>query len=171
VKSIGLYPRVHVDTKGTPVVSQAGGVALVETVRAAGLDRSLSRSLAPWRKPMAIHGPGKVIADLAVAVALGGDCLADVALLRAEPAVFGAVASDPTVSRTIDALAADAPAALKAIDTARRACSWSRHRCQPAPPERPRANSPTAQSPTNERIPRPYDQQPRRERSGLIRAY
>jgi hypothetical protein len=60
-----------------------------------------------------------VIADLAIALALGGDCLADVALLRAEPAVFGAVASDPTVSRTIDALAADSRRALAAIDTAR----------------------------------------------------
>jgi hypothetical protein len=39
----------------------------------------------------------------------------DIAVLRAEPRVFGLVASDPTVSRTIDALAADAPAALKAI--------------------------------------------------------
>jgi hypothetical protein len=33
-----------------------------------------------------------------VALALGGDCLADVAVLQAEPAVFGLVASDPTVS-------------------------------------------------------------------------
>ena len=74
----------------------------------AGLDRALSAALAPWRKPMAIHDPAKVITDLAVTLALGGDCLADIALLRAEPAVFGPVASDPTVSRTIDALAADA---------------------------------------------------------------
>lgn len=29
---------------------------------------------------------------------LGGDCLADVGMLRAEPAVFGPVASDPTPS-------------------------------------------------------------------------
>ena len=41
-----------------------------------------------------------------LAVALGGDCLADVAMLRAVPAVFGPVASDPTVSRLIDTLAA-----------------------------------------------------------------
>jgi hypothetical protein len=121
VKGIGLYPRVLADTFGTGVVSQSGGVALVETVRAAGLDRALSRTLARWRKPLAIHDPGKVICDLAVAVALGGDCLADIALLRAEPAVFGRVASDPTVSRTIDALAAAAPRVLKAIDTARAA--------------------------------------------------
>jgi hypothetical protein len=42
--------------------------------------------------------------------------------------VFGLVASDPTVSRCIDALAADAPAALAAINTARataRARAWS----------------------------------------------
>jgi Transposase DDE domain group 1 len=46
------------------------------------------------------------------------DCLADLALLRAEPGVYGRVASDPTVSRAITALAAEAPAAWKAIDTA-----------------------------------------------------
>jgi Transposase DDE domain group 1 len=121
VKRSGLYPRVQVDTSGTGVVSQSGGVALVETVRASGLDRALSTALLPWRKPMAIHDPGKVICDLAVALALGGDCLADIALLRAELAVFGLVASDPTVSRTIDTLAADAPRALAAIDAARAA--------------------------------------------------
>jgi hypothetical protein len=32
----------------------------------------------------------------------GGDGLADIAVVRAEPAVFGLVASDPTVSQTID---------------------------------------------------------------------
>lgn len=115
----GLYPRVQADTNGTAIVSQAGGVALVETARVAGLDRALSVALGRWRRPVARHDPGKVITDLAVTLALGGDCLADVALLRAEPAIFGRVASDPTVSRTIDALAADASRALKAIDAAR----------------------------------------------------
>jgi hypothetical protein len=119
VKNIGSYPRVRADTDGTAVVSQAGGVLLVEAARVAGLDRALSAALAPWRKPMAVHDPGKVITDLAITLALGGDCLADVALLRGEPGVFGLVASDPTVSRLIDTLAADAPRALKAIDAAR----------------------------------------------------
>ncbi len=128
VKSIGLYPRVQADTSGQGVVSQAGAVALVETIRVAGLDTALARALSQWRKPMARHDPGKVITDLAVTLALGGDCLADVALLRAEPAVFGAVASDPTVSRIIDVLAADPKRALAAIDAARaqaRAAVWS----------------------------------------------
>lgn len=53
-----------------------------------------------------MHDSGKILLDIALAVAPGGDCLADVAMLRAEPAVFGSVASDPTVSRLIDTLAA-----------------------------------------------------------------
>jgi hypothetical protein len=109
------------------VVSQAGGLVLTETIRAVGLDRELSKALARWRLPLAIHDPGKVITDLAVTLALGGDCLADIALVRAEPGVYGLVASDPTVSRTIARLAADAPAALAAIAAARasaRATAW-----------------------------------------------
>jgi hypothetical protein len=126
-KRSGFYPLVGVDAAGSQVVSQAGGVVLVETVRVVGLDRSLAAALAPWRKSAAVHDPAKVVLDLAVALALGGDCLADIALLRAEPGVFGSVASDPTVSRTIDALAADAGRALAAIGVARaqaRAGAW-----------------------------------------------
>jgi len=121
VKITGLYPRVRVDTSATAAVGQAGGVLLTRTVAVTGLDRALSVALARWRKPLAVHDPGKIITDLALSLALGGDCLADLAVLRAEPGVYGRVASDPTVSRTIAALAADAPAVLKAIDTARAA--------------------------------------------------
>jgi hypothetical protein len=69
----------------------------------------------------ALHDPGKIITDLAVAVALGGDCLADAGVLRAEPALFGPVASDLVISRLISRLAGDADAALKAIRAARAA--------------------------------------------------
>lgn len=117
--SIGSYPRVRVRDDGRQVVSQAGSVLLVETVRKTGLDQVISRALAPWRKPRAVHDPGKVLLDVALAVALGGDCLADVAMLRCEPAVFGPVASDPTVSRLIDTLAGSGEKALRAIRSAR----------------------------------------------------
>ena len=120
-KTTGFYPHVNLDTSASGAVGQAGGVLLTETVAATGLGRELSAALARWRKPSAVHDPAKVITDLAVTLALGGDCMADLALLRAEQGVYGPVASDPTVSRTIAALAADAPAALKAIDTARAA--------------------------------------------------
>jgi hypothetical protein len=81
-------------------------VLLVENVRRIGLDTALSAALEPWRRSRAVHDPGKVLLDLALAVALGGDCLSDVGMLRAEPAVFGPVASDPTVSRLVDVLGA-----------------------------------------------------------------
>jgi hypothetical protein len=120
-KRTGLYPSVQADAAAVGVVSYAGGVAVLETVRASGLDLALSQALGRWRKPSAVHDPAKVLLDLAVALALGGACLADIAVLRAEPGVYGLVASDPTVSRTVDALAQDAPAALAAINQARAA--------------------------------------------------
>ncbi|WP_411089730.1 IS1380 family transposase [Streptomyces sp. 061-3] len=118
-KRIGSYPRVRVEGGGQAVVSQAGAVLLVETVRKVGLDRAISTVLTPWRRPRAVHDPGKILLDVALTVALGGDCLADVGMLRAEPAVFGPVASDPTVSRLIDTLATAGPKALHAIRAAR----------------------------------------------------
>ena len=72
-----------------------------------------------------------MLLDLATAVALGGDCLADIAAVRAQPAVFGPVASDPTVSRLFAALAGDVDDAVAAIRHARaeaRAAVWARRR-------------------------------------------
>ncbi|ELB92169.1 putative transposase [Rhodococcus wratislaviensis IFP 2016] len=128
MKSTGPYPSLSVDTTGTGVVSQGGAVTLLRTAEKTGLTAALSTALAPWRKPLATHDPGKILLDLAVSTAVGGDCLADIAVLREEPAVFGTVASDPTVSRLITTLAADVPKALSAINTARataRARAWS----------------------------------------------
>ncbi|QDN85435.1 IS1380 family transposase [Streptomyces sp. RLB3-6] len=118
-KRIGSYPRVCARDDGDGLVLQAGGVLLVETVRKSGLDAAMSAALAPWRRPRAVHDPGKILLDLALAVALGGDCLSDIGVLRAEPALFGLVASDPTVSRLVDTLAGAGPRALAAIRRSR----------------------------------------------------
>jgi hypothetical protein len=109
------------------MVSQAGGVLLMETLRVTGLDKALSQALQPWRVPRAVHDPGKIAADLAMTLALGGDCLADIAVLRSSPQLYGPVASDPTVSRLVTTLAAAGPKALRAIRAARaqaRARAW-----------------------------------------------
>jgi hypothetical protein len=113
------------------LVSSSGALLMRESIRVAGLDRGLSRALAPWRAERAVHDPGKVLLDVATAVALGGDCLADVAAVRAQPTLFGPVASDPTVSRMFAALAVDVEAAVSAIREARaqsRAAVWGRRR-------------------------------------------
>ncbi|KGM08278.1 transposase, partial [Cellulomonas bogoriensis 69B4 = DSM 16987] len=56
------------------------------------------------------------------------DACSDLATVRAEPAVLGSVASDPTVSRVIARLAADVDKVLAAFSTARataRARVWA----------------------------------------------
>lgn len=62
-KSIGFYPRGRVEGGGRGVVSQAGAVLLVETVRKSGLDGAISAAPAPWRKPRAVHDPGKILLE------------------------------------------------------------------------------------------------------------
>jgi hypothetical protein len=92
-------PKITVSDDGTGIVSHAGGLLLTETARVTGLQAGLSDRLSRWRASRTVHDPGKIVTDLAVAVASGGDCLADMGVLRAEPALFGPVASDPVVSR------------------------------------------------------------------------
>ena len=119
MKSNRLRPWLCVVAGGELLISSAGGILLVQTARASRLDWLLCKRLLPWRLPLAIHDPGKIVLDLAIAVALGGDCAADVAVVRAQPGVFGLVASDPTVSRLIARLAEDVDAAVAAIRAAR----------------------------------------------------
>jgi hypothetical protein len=121
VKDKVLRPWLAVIAGGESLVSHAGATLLVETARRSGLAGQLSRRLGPWRLPLATHDPGKIVLDLAVAVALGGDAACDIAVLRAQPGVFGLVASDPTVSRLVARLAQDVDAALAAINGARAA--------------------------------------------------
>ena len=127
-KRSGLYPHVRVDTAPVPAVAQAGGVLLTRTVRVAGLEAALSDALAPWRKPLALHDPAKVVLDLAICLALGGDACSDAALLRAEPGLYGRVASDATISRTVAALAGSIDKVERAVAHARataRAQVWA----------------------------------------------
>ncbi|MGK2854488.1 MAG: IS1380 family transposase [Microbacteriaceae bacterium] len=111
------------------LTSSTGGSLLLQTAQVSGLAEALSGQLAPWRALRSIHDPGKTMLDLAMAIALGGDCLADVALVRAQPELFGVVASDPTISRLIDVLGDEPAAAIAAIRGARaaaRSAVWKR---------------------------------------------
>jgi hypothetical protein len=116
------------------LVTSSGALLINETIRVASLRPALSRALRPWQPARARHDPGKVLLDVAIAVALGGDCLADVAAVRAQRDLFGVVASDPTVSRLFAALAVDtattdaAVTALRVARAAARERAWSRSR-------------------------------------------
>ena len=124
-------PSIVLDHARESLISSSGALLLWESIRVAGLDRGLSAALAPWRPAGARHDPGKILLDVATAVALGGDCLADIAAVRAQPTIFGLVASDPTVSRLFTTLAGDVDEAVAAIRQVRaeaRARVWSRRR-------------------------------------------
>ena len=121
MQNTACRPKITVSADGKGLVSQAGALLLAEAARVTGLGDALTAGLARWRAPRAVHDPGKILTDLVTTLALGGDCLADIAVLRSQPELAGPVASDPVVSRLVTALAADAPRALRAIRKARAA--------------------------------------------------
>lgn len=119
MNATGTYPKVKYRSSGSGSVSSAGVVLLTETAGVLGVVEALATELAGFTRRGAVHQPGKAIADLAVMLAAGGHCPADVVMLRARPHLFGLVASDPTMSRIIDDLAGDVDAALAGISAAR----------------------------------------------------
>ena len=72
---------------------------------ATDLTAAPSRTLGGLRERRGRHDAGSVLRDLAVMVADGGDCLADLRAVRDQEPVFGPVASDATAFRLIVALA------------------------------------------------------------------
>jgi hypothetical protein len=117
---------VGVAPDGAGLVSHAGAALVAETADRVGLTRELSRALARLRERRRRHDPGRVIRDLAVMLADGGDCLSDLRAVRDQQPLFGPVASDSTAFRLIDRIAGDAEA-LEALRTAHgraRARAW-----------------------------------------------
>lgn len=111
-----------------------GGIALLaETARVAGIEGELRMALRPWRRARAVHDPARVVLQLGYALAAGGDCLADIGVLRDATAIVGAVPSDPTVSRVIDDLAAGGQDVLDAIAGAHGAARARAHACGGGP--------------------------------------
>lgn len=68
------------------------------------LTAELSAALDGVRGPRPRHDPGRVLVDLAVAIADGAEAISDIAVLADQPALFGSVASDSTCWRLLDAL-------------------------------------------------------------------
>jgi len=117
-----------VDDARESLVTSSGSLMMIEAIRIGGLRLGLSSALVPWRAGRARHDPGKVLLDVAIALVLGGDCLADVAAVRAQRDLFGMVASDPTVCRLFATLSADAVTADRAVAALRLARAEARER-------------------------------------------
>lgn len=86
---------MEVTADGRGVVSHAGSRLLADLADRTTLTAELSAALAPLGRPRVVHDPGRVLVELAVAVADGAECISDIAVLADQPALFGPVASTP----------------------------------------------------------------------------
>jgi hypothetical protein len=93
------------------LVSHAGTALLGRVADKLGLTAALSRRLAAVKQRRRGHDPGRVVRDLAVMLADGGECVSDLGAVRDQQSLFGAVASDSTAFRVIDRIAAEPGAA------------------------------------------------------------
>jgi hypothetical protein len=126
VHATGWSQGLDVTADGQGIVSHAGLVLLRALADKTGLTAGLSRALASPR--LLIHDRGRVLADLACAIADGGEAISDFRVLTDQKELFGLVASVPTTWRALDEIASGGPRALaritKAVNAARRA-AWA----------------------------------------------
>jgi hypothetical protein len=115
---------VIVSADGEGLVSHAGAVLLVELADRVGLTGGLSSALAVTRERRSVHDPGRVLRDVAVMLADGGDCVTDLDGLRGQERLFGAVASETTTHRTLKAIDESVLGAVRQARAAARARAW-----------------------------------------------
>ncbi len=117
---------LEVTADGQGVVSHAGLALLRKLTDKTGLTAGLSRALATPR--LLIHDRGRVMADLACAIADGAEVISDFRVMGDQQELFGLVASVPTTWRTLNEVAAGGDVALVrvtgAVNMARRA-AWA----------------------------------------------
>jgi hypothetical protein len=116
VKVTGWSTGLDVTADGEGVVSHAGLVLLRQLADKTGLTGGLSGALASTR--LLIHDRGRVMADLACAIADGSTVISDFRVLADQEELFGVVASVPTVWRALSEIAESGPRALAGIGAA-----------------------------------------------------
>ncbi len=118
--------RFQITTDGEGIANHVGSAALTELADVLGLTKALSVAMAPTRSRRSAHDPGRVLRDLIVMIADGGDCVSDLAVLRDQPSLFGEVASTSTAWRVIDRMGAADLAGLRDARRHVREQAWRR---------------------------------------------
>ena len=132
-------PKITATADGEGVVSHAGSRLLADVADRTTLTAQLGGAVAGLRKPRARHDPGRVLVDMAVAVADGARTISDVAVLADQAALFGAVASDSTCWRLLDDLDTVGLGAVASARAAAREVVWAQRAelsGEPFPPSR-----------------------------------
>jgi Transposase DDE domain group 1 len=110
----GRPVTVEVTSDGAGLVSHAGTALIAQVADKVGLTAALSSRLAGIKKRRRGHDPGRVIRDLAVMLADGGECVSDLGGVREQEVLFGGVASDSTAFRMVNRIASE-PGLLDAV--------------------------------------------------------
>lgn len=104
MQATATCPKITVTGGGWGVVGDAGARMLADLADATSLTSAFSQALAGSRPRRGGHAPGRIAVDLALMLADGGEAIADLVVLRDQPGLFGAVASDPTAWRLLSQL-------------------------------------------------------------------
>ena len=110
---------------GAGVVSHAGTRLLADLADVTTLTGELSAALDGVRGPRPRHDPGRVLVDLAVAIADGAEAISDIAVLADQQTLFGPVASDSTCWRLLDALGERQLSAVAGARAHAREVAWA----------------------------------------------
>lgn len=115
---------VIVSADGDGLLSHAGTVLLGETADRTGLTAALSEAMAVTRQRASAHDPGRVLRDVAVMLADGGDCVSDIAQLIGQQSLLGSAASETTTQRTIKSVDETVLARVRRARAAARSRAW-----------------------------------------------
>ena len=124
MKRNATRPRLVVTGDGRNVVGHAGARMVCDLADVLGLTDGLSTAMAPTKQRRRGHDRGRVLVDLAVMLADGGETISDLAVLRDQPNLFGEVASLATAWRTLEAIDAETLALIAAARAGARRAAW-----------------------------------------------
>ena len=99
---------VRVTAGGDQVAAHGGLFVLGRFAGGLGLGEALSAVLSPSGERAPSHDRGKVLVHALLMLAGGGEACSDIEHLRAQPVLFGQVASDSTLYRLLRGLGPDA---------------------------------------------------------------
>ena len=115
---------MKVSADGEGVVSHAGVGMLRELAERTGLVAGLSEPLLDSYKGLPVHAPGRVLTDLAVAVADGATNISGIQTLTDRQDVYGPVASMPTTWRVLDRVTEERLPAIRKARAEARSTAW-----------------------------------------------
>ena len=118
-------PQVLVTGDGRNVVAHVGSRLLCDLADELGVTAGLSVAMEPTKRRRRGHDRGRVLVDLAVMLAGGGETISDLAVLRDQPGLFGEVASLATAWRALDAIDDAALARIAVARAAGRRQAWA----------------------------------------------